>query len=60
VSSVNQRRSGLQRAFLVTALGMADLGAVKGTSVARDANDFGAVVGASGGGSLHAVLWRLP
>jgi probable HAF family extracellular repeat protein len=50
VSSMSQRRSGLQHAFLATPLRMADLGALKRTSVARDVNDFGVVVGASGGG----------
>jgi hypothetical protein len=39
---------------------MMDLGAPQGQSVARDLNDFGVVVGGSGGGLPHAVLWRLP
>ncbi len=59
VSNVGRRRSGLQRAFLANSSGMTDLGALQGTSVARAVNDFGRAVGASGGASLHAVLWKL-
>jgi len=58
VSNVSQRRSGLQHAFLATS-SMRDLGALQGSSVARDVNDLGSAVGASGGASLHAVLWKL-
>jgi probable HAF family extracellular repeat protein len=55
--------AGNQHAFLVasTSTGMTDLGAISGSSVARDLNDFGVVVG--GGrtrNSNHALLWRLP
>jgi probable HAF family extracellular repeat protein len=57
------RRAGLQHAFLVasTSTGMTDLGAIGGSSVARDLNDFGVVVGAGRTrNSNHALLWRLP
>jgi probable HAF family extracellular repeat protein len=56
------RRRGLQHAFLFPASGaaMTDLGALRGDSWARNLNDFGFVVGGSGSGRLHAVLWRLP
>jgi probable HAF family extracellular repeat protein len=53
--------SGTQRAFLARpAAAMTDFGGPQGQSAARDLNDFGAVAGGSGGGQLHAVLWRLP
>ena len=55
------KRSGTQRAFLARpAAAMTDFGARQGQSAARDLNDFGVVVGGSGSGRLHAVLWRLP
>ena len=55
------KRSGTQRAFLARpAAAMTDLGAPRGQSAARDLNDFGVVVGSSGSGQLHAVVWRLP
>ena len=55
------KRSGTQRAFLARpAAAMTDFGGLKGQSAARDLNDFGVVVGGSGSGQLHAVLWRLP
>jgi probable HAF family extracellular repeat protein len=63
VSSVSQRRTGLQHAFLflASATAVTDLGALRGDSVARDVNDFGFVVGGgSTGRSQHALLWRLP
>jgi uncharacterized membrane protein len=60
VSNASQRLTGSQHAFLANAAGMTDLGALRGESWARDLNDFGVVVGGSGSGSLHAVLWKLP
>ena len=54
------KRSGTQRAFLARpAAAMTDLGA-QGQGAARDLNDFGVVVGGSGSGQPHAVVWRLP
>jgi hypothetical protein len=49
-----------QHAFLASSLSIADLGPLRGQSWARDLNDFGLVVGGSGSGKLHAVLWNLP
>jgi probable HAF family extracellular repeat protein len=59
VSSLG-KRSSTQHGFLARpdAL-MTDL-AAQGQSVARDLNDFGAVVGGGGGRGVHAVLWRVP
>jgi probable HAF family extracellular repeat protein len=59
-SNISRRGSGVQHAFLANASGITDLGALRGQSAARDLNDFGLVVGGSGSGRLHAVLWRLP
>ena len=54
------KRSGTQRAFLARpGAAMTDLG-TQGQSAARDLNDFGVVVGGSGSGQPHAVVWRLP
>jgi probable HAF family extracellular repeat protein len=60
VSNASQRLTGSQHAFLATAVRMTDLGALRGDSWARDLNDFGVVVGGSGSGSLHAMLWKVP
>jgi len=55
------KRTGTQRAFLAKpGARMTDLGGPRGQSAARDLNDFGTVVGGSGPGQLHAVLWKLP
>jgi probable HAF family extracellular repeat protein len=62
-SNFGRRAAGNQHAFLVasTSTGMTDLGAIRGSSVARDLNDFGVVVGGGRTGkSHHALLWRLP
>ena len=61
-SNVSQRLSGRSRAFLANSSGMIDLGALRGgrSSVARDLNDFGSVVGGSDSrNTVHAVLWKL-
>lgn len=61
VSDLGKRRTSTQRGFLAKrGMRMTDLGALRGQSAARDLNDFGTVVGASGNGQWHAVLWRLP
>ena len=53
-------RSGTQKAFLARpGAAMIDF-ALQGQSVARDLNDSGVIVGASGSGQSHAVLWRVP
>jgi probable HAF family extracellular repeat protein len=59
VSNIGRRRSSSQHAFLANSSGITDLGALQGTSAARDLNDFGIVVGETGS-RLHAALWTLP
>ena len=62
VSQLGGKR-GNQHAFLATpGASMTDLGALRGQSAARDLNDFGTIVGSSGGGNgqLHAAIWKKP
>jgi probable HAF family extracellular repeat protein len=62
VSDLGGRR-GNQHAFLAkSGASMTDLGALRGQSAARDLNDFGTIVGSSGGGNgqLHAAIWKKP